>query len=258
MRRWIGLAGLCFTGTMAACAPPPPPMPPAPPPSPIGAYEPSFSVRELAGPSTYLGPVPTAVVLLKPDQANRNGAFCAGYQRLDTAGEVAETSVYAANAVPFRWLLKSGDLEVAPTTCGDLLAGYDFERAQAFLTALGQTPEGAAAIAGDGPFVAELLPDGSVLVVSGSGKSLDDIRRLPGSWLSQAGVVATASAVSTDPAQGCVSAALGGEGSMAERAQAWMTCEYPDGLTFAVVKDVGCALWSIVGMPVYIRPFCQA
>lgn len=255
MGRRIGLVGICLATAMAACASRPEPV--APPPSPIGDYAPSFSVRELAGPSTYLGPIPTAVILLKPDQGSRNAAFCSGYQRLDTAGQVAETSVYAANAVPFRWPMKSGDLEAAPMACGDLLAGYDYERAQAFLAALGQTSEGAAAVVGDGPFIAELLPDGSILVVSGSNKSLDEIRRLPGSWLTQAGSIAIKGAVAPDGANGgCVSAALKATGSMAERAQAWLRCEYPDGLTYVVIKDISCALLSIIGTPLVARPFC--
>jgi hypothetical protein len=42
---------------------------------------------QLAGPGTYLAPMPTAVVILKPDDMARNRAFCAAFMTLPTVQE---------------------------------------------------------------------------------------------------------------------------------------------------------------------------
>ena len=54
---------------------------------------------QLAGPDTYLLPMPSAIVLLKPDDMTRNRAFCNAFVNLPTAQEEMAKSVIAPNLI---------------------------------------------------------------------------------------------------------------------------------------------------------------
>src|SRR4051812_26867601 len=82
---------------------------------------------EIAGPGTYLAPMPTAIVLLTPDDMARNRAFCAAVAKLPTAAEAGAGSVVAPNLILTRWLVQVSD--VAPDKAGDcefLVGTYDY------------------------------------------------------------------------------------------------------------------------------------
>jgi len=138
---------------------------------------------QLAGPNTYLPPMPTAVVILKPDDMARNRAFCAAFTKLPTAQEELAKSVVAPNLILTRWLTQ---LSAVPPErvhdCDYLVGTYDYSRAAALIASLHAT---AGSTAGRGPFLAMIIPDGRglrVVAVNGSGYASDDFDSFVRSW----------------------------------------------------------------------------
>ena len=85
---------------------------------------------QLAGPSTYLAPMPTAVVILKPDDMARNRAFCAAFMTLPTVQEELAKSVVAPNLIFTRWLTQLSDVPPERARdCEYLVGTYDYNRA---------------------------------------------------------------------------------------------------------------------------------
>ena len=128
---------------------------------------------ELAGPATYLPPLPTAVVLLKPDDMQRNRAFCRAAAQLPTVQQAEAASVVAPNIIRTRWLVQIADIPPARATDCDFLTGtYDYARAAALAMSI-RTSEGS--FAGRGPFLLMIIPDRTGLHVAGlDGSAFDD------------------------------------------------------------------------------------
>lgn len=82
---------------------------------------------QLASPSTLLAPMPTAVVILKHDDLNRNRAFCNAFtSRLTTAQAALSASVTVPNFILTRWLVQLQDVPAERATDCDFLVGtYD-------------------------------------------------------------------------------------------------------------------------------------
>lgn len=132
---------------------------------PDAAANPVFATQ-LAGPDTYLAPMPTAVVVLKPGDLNRNRAFCAAVTgRLPTAQQALAGSVVAPNLVLTRWLVQLPDVPADRARDCDFLVGtYDYARAQRLIGAV-RLQEGR--LSGPGPFLLMVIPDGTGLHVAG-------------------------------------------------------------------------------------------
>ena len=149
---------------------------------PTSARAPTFATQ-LAGPQTYLAPMPTAVVLLKPDDLNRNRAFCAAVTRLPTAQQALAGSVVAPNLVLTRWLVQLPDVPAARAADCDFLVGtYDYARAARLTQAL-RLQEGS--LSGPGPFLLMVIPDATGLHVAGlNGSALTeaDFPGFVGTW----------------------------------------------------------------------------
>lgn len=223
------------------------------PASAMGVFEATLSGRELAGPQTYLGPIPTAVVVLKKDQDSRNAAFCQGYSTLPTMEELSNGAITAANAVPLRWLL-STEPEAPVTGCAALLAGYDYDRATALAAELAKRDE-APSFAGAGPFIVEFMPDGSALVIDTSNRSTPSLRQVAPQWLLLNGTTLPADS----PSRGCLLAAAAMNGTMAQKASAWQECEFPNGFDKQVIRIAGCAATQMIGGWIHVGAslFCK-
>jgi hypothetical protein len=131
----------------------------------MAAAHPVFATQ-LAGPSTYLAPMPTALVILKPDDSARNRALCmAMAARLPTAEQALGASVVAPNLVLTRWLVQLPQVPAAKATdCDYLVSTYDYARAARLMRAA-RLSEGQ--FAGRGPFLVMVVPDASGLHVAG-------------------------------------------------------------------------------------------
>ena len=129
------------------------------------AARPVFATQ-LAGPSTFLAPMPTAVVVLKPDDLNRNRAFCNAFtSRLPTAQAALSASVVAPNLILTRWLVQLPEVPAERAADCDFLVGtYDYARATRLLSALRLTD---GQLSGPGPYLLMVIPDGSGLHVAG-------------------------------------------------------------------------------------------
>ena len=207
----------------------------------MGTFEAFLTVREFAGPETYLGPIPTAVVILKAGQTARNTAFCQGYMATPTTALLSQDSV-ASNPVPLRWLLKSAP-DTPPADCAAILSGYDFDRATLLTSALSQHDD-APSFSGVGPFIVEFMPDGSALVIDASTRPTAAVRHLAPQWLALDGDTLQPE---EDADGGCLLRAAGSSGTMAEKAVVWMECEFPNGFDKKVMKIAGCAAARAVG-----------
>lgn len=182
--RW-GLS-LALVGLLWGCATAPIPVaPPPPPPSAVGVL-PGLSVtREFAAPGDYLAPVPTAVVLLNPAEASRNSAFCEGFIALPATGSPGG---FISSTVSTRWPLKVDALSAGQSAdCGYLVQSYDVERAAEIDKGLRQAGVSAASLEGRGPFIAQFLPTGGVVVVNMSPYNANQLRPLAQSWITLAG-----------------------------------------------------------------------
>jgi hypothetical protein len=180
LRRWIVLAG---TAVVASCG-----LPGEGPGSAPSAHQPPGAApvfaTQLAGPSTFLAPMPTAVVVLKPGDLNRNRAFCTAItRRLPTAQQALAASVIAPNLVLTRWLTQLTDMPADRTTDCDFLVGtYDYARAERLLGALRLTT---GRLSGPGPFLLMVIPDNTGLHVAGldgSGYNEADFDRFVDTW----------------------------------------------------------------------------
>ena len=129
------------------------------------APNPVFATQ-LAGPSTFLAPMPTAVVVLKPGDLNRNRAFCAAVtSRLPTAKQAMAGSTVAPNLVLTRWLVQLQDVPADRARDCDFLVGtYDYARAQRLIGAV-RVQEGR--LSGPGPFLLMAIPDTGGMRVAG-------------------------------------------------------------------------------------------
>lgn len=161
-----GVTGLLSVLVLAGCAAPGT-GPGTPLGSPLAAAisRPVF-VTQLAGPSTFLAPMPTAIVLLKPDDLNRNRAFCNAFtSRLPTAQAAMAASVVAPNLILTRWLVQLQDIPAERAADCDFLVGtYDYARAGRLLGSMRLTT---GQLSGPGPFLLMVIPDGSGLHIAG-------------------------------------------------------------------------------------------
>ena len=132
---------------------------------PAAAANPVFATQ-LAGPSTFLAPMPTAVVVLKPGDLNRNRAFCTAVtSRLPTAQQAMAASVVAPNLVLTRWLVQLPEVPADRAKDCDVLVGtYDYARAERLVRAV-RLQEGR--LSGPGPFLLMVIPDAAGLHVAG-------------------------------------------------------------------------------------------
>ncbi len=120
---------------------------------------------ELAGPATYLPPLPTAVILLRADDMERNRAFCRAALALPTVHEAEAESVVAPNLIHTRWLVQISEVPAERATDCDFLTGvYDYGRARRLMASV---QLGAGSFAGRGPFLLMIIPDRSGLHVAG-------------------------------------------------------------------------------------------
>lgn len=209
---------------------------------PLGRFEAFLTGRELAGPQTYLGPIPTAVVILKQGQTARNAALCQGYLAMPSLPEISEGATVATNAIPLRWLLKA-EPQTPPRDCATLLAGYDFARAAEMERALSALPD-APGLNGVGPYFIEFMPDGSAVVIDGSAHSTAAVRQMAPQWLAMSGTTIQAP---DEVGNDCLRNAAVADGSMADKAVAWLRCQFPDGVDAKVIRAVGCAAVKIIG-----------
>lgn len=149
---------------------------------PAAASNPVFATQ-LAAASTFLAPMPTAIVVLKPGDLNRNRAFCTAVARLPTAQQALAGSVVAPNLILTRWLVQTPGVSPAQATDCDFLVGaYDYARAARLLGAARLT-EGS--LSGPGPFLLMVIPDASGLHVAGldgSSYAEADFPRFVAAW----------------------------------------------------------------------------
>jgi len=192
MRKAFGTTGMILL--LASCAPqqmptevmqgPAPPganlfAPPAPVPPPgAGAIGNAQVATQVAGPTTYLAPMPTALVILKdpqgdPKQISRNQAFCQSFvTKIPPLSAQIAGSVLAENVIDTRWLLDSKQATSDDIkSCAFLLAHYDYQRAGMLMGGipLPVSSSKPASWANAGPFVVELFPDNHVAVADASG-----------------------------------------------------------------------------------------
>ena len=153
-----------------------------------GASQASNAVfaTQLAGPSTFLAPMPTAVVVLKPGDLNRNRSFCQAItSRLPTAQQALAGSAVAPNLVLTRWLVQLQDVPIdRARDCEFLVGTYDYARAARLLGAL-RISEGG--VAGQGPYLFMVIPGATGLQVAGldgSGYDTASLPRFVESWSS--------------------------------------------------------------------------
>jgi hypothetical protein len=152
---------------------------------PRGVTPPSNATfaTQLAGPGTYLPPMPTAVVILKPDDMARNRAFCAAFTTLPTVQEELAKSVVAPNLIFTRWLTQLSDVPPdRARDCEYLVGTYDYNRAAGLIASLRDI---SGSIAGRGPFLAMVIPTDTglrVAAVDGSRYAPEDFGRFIASW----------------------------------------------------------------------------
>lgn len=192
---WRRCTGLAAVAALSACASQGGGALPA---SPAVAVRPVFATQ-LAGPSTFLAPMPTAVVVLKPGDLNRNRAFCSAITgRLPTAQQALAGSVVAPNLVLTRWLVQLPDFPAERAADCDFLVGtYDYARAGRLIGASRLT-EGR--LSGPGPFLIMVIPDSAglhVVGLDGSSYSEAEFGRFVDSWGSA--LRATEQEVSREP-----------------------------------------------------------
>ncbi|HWE72268.1 MAG TPA: hypothetical protein VG328_03850 [Stellaceae bacterium] len=153
--------------------------------APRGSVPPANATfaTQLAGPGTYLAPMPTAVVILKPNDMARNRAFCAAFMTLPTVQEALAKSTVAPNLIFTRWLTQLSDVPPdRARDCEYLVGTYDYNRAAGLIAAFHAT---AGSTAGRGPFLAMVIPTPSglrVAAVDGSRYAPEDFGRFIASW----------------------------------------------------------------------------
>lgn len=130
----------------------------------------AIAVRQPVGPNTYLGPMPTAVVLLREDQGIRNRRFCEGFAAVvpDLSAVLNEQGAAAPNMILVRWPVRDPASNSHPTTCNELLNAYAYGRSAEILSSFRHTATAAEAPGASGPYVMQFIPDGTVILVDGS------------------------------------------------------------------------------------------
>lgn len=152
--------------------------------SPLGPTGINQIGTELAGPNTFLGQLPVAFVILKPDPANprsadtpRNRALCTEWVGIPTAAAIQAQDAVAKNIVRTRWLVTADNASAASAAdCNFLLANYDLVRANALIQAVQLT---SGSFAGQGPFLV-LIAGKDVTAIDGS--SEPQMQRFVQSW----------------------------------------------------------------------------
>jgi hypothetical protein len=121
--------------------------------------------REWAGPNTYLGPIPTLTVVLKPYDRARNIAACQAFLQIKTVPEVMAQSPLAQNIMPLRWLVLAAPADA--NDCDKIVDGSDYYAGAAMLGSISATttnPSGEHVdVSGPGPFIIEQFADESGL-----------------------------------------------------------------------------------------------
>ena len=176
------LRSFCLCLTLAACGQyatnsTTMPATQAPPSASLPPNAPITFATELAGPGTFLPPLPTAVVILKPDDMARNRAFCRAAMQLPTAQQAEATSVIAPNLIRTRWLVQLGDVPRERATDCDFLVGtYDYARAVSLIASI--RSEGGD-FSGRGPYLLMIIPDRNGLRVAGLNGSATPDEAMP-------------------------------------------------------------------------------
>ena len=159
----------------------------APAPAPAPTMPPQFNdfqyARGLAGPDTYIRPVPTAVLLLNAAAAaDRNQAVCQAFLRMQAVDDLRSSAAVDANIIPTRMLLTTSTPPPhALHDCSSLLEFHDYERAGKLLKELGL--EGRT-----GPFFVTFLPsqddnEGQLFIVAdASALSRDELESFTPQW----------------------------------------------------------------------------
>ena len=176
---WLGLIAV----TLSGCAVPSETGLPQPMPRSVNASAPAPAIfaTELAGPETFLPPLPTAVVILKPDDMARNRAFCEAAMTLPTVQQAEAGSVVAPNLIRTRWLVQMSDLPASHAQDCDFLVGtYDYARAARVISSI-RTAEGG--FFGRGPYLLMIIPDRNGLHVAGlNGSGYSDMNSFIAGW----------------------------------------------------------------------------
>jgi hypothetical protein len=148
--------------------------------APLGPSAGGTFARQIAGPATYLGQMPTAVVLLKPGNTARNLAFCQQFTQIPSAEAALSAAVIAPNIIPTRWPVTATTATTAQATdCANFLVpSYDYARAQAIIAAIQPTTGN---FAGAGPFL--LIIDGTKAIAV-DGSSTTDFAAFVNQWQS--------------------------------------------------------------------------
>jgi hypothetical protein len=128
--------------------------------------------------------MPTAVVLLKPDDLNRNRAFCDAFtKRLPTAQAAMAATVVAPNLILTRWLVQLPEVPAERASDCDFLVGtYDYARAARVLSGIRLTD---GQLSGPGPFLLMVVPDASgthIAGLDGSQYSAAEFDRFIDAW----------------------------------------------------------------------------
>lgn len=138
---------------------------------------------QLAGPDTYLLPMPTAIVLLKPDDMTRNRAFCEAFIKVPTAQEEMAKSVIAPNLILTRWITQMKKMPSERAQDCDYLVGtYDYSRAAQLIASLHNA---SGSMAGNGPFLALVIPGNTgmrMVAVDGSHYDSAQFAKFVASW----------------------------------------------------------------------------
>lgn len=159
---------------LAGCSTSPEPAPEAPAiGNVLGATPPVLKTRGLAGPSTYLGPLPSAFILLKKTDSAKNRKFCDAWFTGPTTSATLRASPVRPNIVETDWLINTDN--PSATTCDVLLKAYDYPRADRTFAALAKAAAAARktlSTSGAGPFVVIVVPGvdsaGGTIVIDGS------------------------------------------------------------------------------------------
>lgn len=181
--------------------------------TPVGTIQSPIVARDFAGPQTYMGPMPSGIVLLTGTKDDpKNIAFCQAYMSYKTPQLARGTSIAAANVIVTWFPLADPQntaldpTKVSSADCPTLLAHYNFPFAQQFLANFKNSAGKVQPITGVGPFVALIAPDTTGLehaaVSDGSSVAQSDIGAFATDWLdklqqTQAAANSSASSSST-------------------------------------------------------------
>jgi len=228
---------------------------------------------QIAGPKTYIPPLPTAVVILKdPDgdltQATRNQEFCQSFRKkIPEFAGIIESSTLAQNVIATRWLV---DVNSATSTqhfdCPFLLSNYDFQRAGLVMGSIplgSQKPIGktkTVSWSDPGPFIVELFPDSHVAIADASDvNKQEDFDKFMVAWLDSA--VAQQQAIEGDDASTVAATASGTASgttpSAAATAAASGATKVASSNSLALGKDAYGIATFLLGLIPAVAPFVK-